>query len=195
MIIRQEIALRDFKFWSGGADRACNCSNEELDAIEQFLEEIEPEDGWTDGDVNNMFWFEFDTLAQHLGYEDEEDFDRKHDPNYIDDDELKGMIDEWFQKFLDKATEVESLTIFELIGTIYFNLFRFGENWYDVYEDDAEYTYKDYAHWFNTLRKQHNEDTLYTALFEDDCGKCETDGVIPSWEDFRSEMMQTKKIE
>lgn len=79
-----EESLRNFKFWSGGKDRADNCSPEELDSIEEFLEEIEPSEGWTDGAINDMFWFDFDTLAQHLGYKDEEDFDRQHDPDYLD---------------------------------------------------------------------------------------------------------------
>lgn len=189
MTIRKEIALRDFEFWSGGADRANNCSVEELDALEQFFEETEPEEGWTDTDINDMFWFEFDTLAQYLGYRDEVDFDRKHEAGYIDDDELKGEIDEWFQKFLDEKTAEENKSACDLIGTIFFNLFDLGENLYDVYECDAEYTHDNYIHWLSTLREQHDEDTLYEALFEDNRGECETNGEIPSWEDFRDEIM------
>ncbi len=37
--------LHNFKFWSGGKDRADNCSVDELDSIEEFLEEIAPEEG------------------------------------------------------------------------------------------------------------------------------------------------------
>ena len=62
-----EESLRNFNFWSGGKERADMCSSSELDCIEEFLEEIEPEEGWTDTAINDMFWFEFDTLAQHLG--------------------------------------------------------------------------------------------------------------------------------
>lgn len=76
MLVQQEISLRNFEFWSGGADRAKNCTVEELDELELFFEESEVT--WTDTEINDMFWFEFDILAQFLGYEDEEDFDRKH---------------------------------------------------------------------------------------------------------------------
>lgn len=41
-----EESLRNFNFWSGGKERADMCSSSELDCIEEFLEEIEPEDGW-----------------------------------------------------------------------------------------------------------------------------------------------------
>lgn len=79
MIIKKEISLCDFEFWSGGYDRAKYCTYEELEAIENFLEEIAPEDGWTETEINDLFWFEFDTLAQSLGYVDEEDFDIHHE--------------------------------------------------------------------------------------------------------------------
>ena len=32
---------------------------------------------------------------------DEEDFDRKRDPNYIDDDDLVDYCDEWFHEIID----------------------------------------------------------------------------------------------
>lgn len=97
-----EDSLSNFKFWSGGKDRADKCSVNELDSIEDFLQEIEPEDGWTDTAINDIFWFEFNTLAQHLGYDDEEDFDLKHDPNYVDDEELSEYADKWFIKFVQQ---------------------------------------------------------------------------------------------
>ena len=102
-----EESLHNFQFWSGGKDRADKCSIEELDSIEEFLEEIAPEDGWTDSGINDMFWFEFDTLAQHLGYKNEEDFDLQHDPNYLDDDDLEEFVEEWFTDFLQGIKERE----------------------------------------------------------------------------------------
>lgn len=106
-----EESLSNFKFWSGGKDRADKCSIQELDSIEEFLEEIEPEDGWTDTAINDMFWFEFDTLAQHLGYNNEEDFDLQHDPNYLDDDQLEEFVEEWFADFLQGVKEKKELTV------------------------------------------------------------------------------------
>ena len=55
----------------------------------------------TDTQVNDYFWFSFDDIAQYLGYKDEEDFDRKRDPNYIDDDDLVDYCDEWFHEIID----------------------------------------------------------------------------------------------
>ena len=35
------------------------------------MESDAPESGWTDDDINNFFWFDFDTIADWLGYKDE----------------------------------------------------------------------------------------------------------------------------
>lgn len=48
MKVISEISLRDFKFWSGGEDRAKNCTDEQLDKIESIMESDAPESGWTD---------------------------------------------------------------------------------------------------------------------------------------------------
>ena len=119
-------SLSNFKFWSGGKDRADKCSIQELDSIEEFLEEIEPEDGWTDTAINNMFWFEFDTLAQHLGYNNEEDFDLQHDPNYLDDDQLEEFVEEWFADFLQGVKEKKGTD-----GIIYLYENCFGGDYMD----------------------------------------------------------------
>lgn len=67
-----EESLSNFNFWSGGKDRAELLTDEQLDAVEQMMEEIEPAEGWTDTAINDFFWFDFDTIAQWLGYADEE---------------------------------------------------------------------------------------------------------------------------
>ena len=76
MTIHTETALRNFEFWSGAKDRAEALTWDELDTIERELEELYPE-GMTDTELNDLFWFDFDFVVQLLGYEDEEDFDRK----------------------------------------------------------------------------------------------------------------------
>lgn len=67
-----EESLSNFNFWSGGKDRADLLTSEQFDTVEQMMEEIEPADGWSDTAINDFFWFEFDTIAQCLGYADEE---------------------------------------------------------------------------------------------------------------------------
>lgn len=71
-----EESLRDFNFWSGGKDRAELLTDEQFDMVEQMMEEIEPAEGWTDTAINDFFWFEFDTIAQWLGYADEEHLEK-----------------------------------------------------------------------------------------------------------------------
>lgn len=71
-----EESLRNFNFWSGGKDRAELLTDEQFDMVEQMMEEIEPDDGWTDTAINDFFWFDFDTIAQWLGYADEEHLEK-----------------------------------------------------------------------------------------------------------------------
>ena len=80
-----EDSLSNFNFWSGGKERANNLSAEQLDQVETLMEEIEPAEGWSDTEINDFFWFEFDTIAQHLGYRDEEYFDNDVSDADVDD--------------------------------------------------------------------------------------------------------------
>lgn len=72
MTIIKEERLEDFKFWSAAAYLAERMTSEEFSIIEELLEELYP-DGMEEGQVNDFFWFEGDTIAQTLGYEDEDD--------------------------------------------------------------------------------------------------------------------------
>ena len=76
-----EINLKDFEFWSGAKDTVKYLTEEELDTIENILEELYP-DGMSDTQINDLFWFEDDWIAEMLGYDnfeaimyrDEEDY-------------------------------------------------------------------------------------------------------------------------
>lgn len=191
-----EESLRNFKFWSGGKDRADNCTADELDRIEEFIEEIEPADGWTDTAINDMFWFDFDTIAQHLGYEDEEDFDRQHDPNYLDDDDLEEYVEEWFASFLQTVKEREGT---DAIVYLYENCF--GGDYLDFASTEAEeeeaQNAPDYPDWigeriYDHLLKEYGASDLMEALFEDDNGH-ENLTDFPTKEQFRDEMMRVHK--
>lgn len=186
-----EESLQNFKFWSGGKERADNCSASELDSIEEFLEEIAPEEGWTDTAINDMFWFEFDTLAQHLGYKNEEDFDLQHDPNYLDDDDLEEFVGEWFADFLQGIKEREGTD-----GIISLYESCFGGDYMDFAltdeeKEEAEEAF-DYPDWIGgRVYAQLMEETassLMEALFEDDNGH-ENLTDFPTKEQFRKEMM------
>lgn len=93
MKIYTEISLRDFNFWSGAKDSAEKLTDAQLDQVEACLEDIEPEGGWTDTAINDMFWFEFDSIVQYLGYEDEEHFDAG--VSIEDTDSIEDWVDDW----------------------------------------------------------------------------------------------------
>lgn len=67
MTIITENSLRNFEFWSGAQDRVKYLTSDELDTIENMLEDIYP-DGMNETDINDLFWFEEDTIAEWLGY-------------------------------------------------------------------------------------------------------------------------------
>ena len=64
----RDIPLTQFEFWAGGKDTVEELTDSELEQIEQILEEIYPE-GLSEGELNDIFWFERDLIAEWLGYE------------------------------------------------------------------------------------------------------------------------------
>ena len=66
MIIKAETNLRDFPFWSGAKDNAELFTLDELETIQDTLEELYPE-GLDDVQLNDMFWFEPEILAEWVG--------------------------------------------------------------------------------------------------------------------------------
>ena len=72
MKVYSEINLRDFEFWSGAKSNAETLTSEQLDIIESILEDAYP-DGISETQINDFFWFEFDTIREWLGIEDEEE--------------------------------------------------------------------------------------------------------------------------
>ena len=72
MKVYSEINLRNFKFWCGAKDNAETLTSEQLDMVESILEDAYP-DGMRKTQINDLFWFEFDTIREWLGIEKEED--------------------------------------------------------------------------------------------------------------------------
>lgn len=70
------INLKDFPFWSGARDIIKFLTEEDFQKIETGLEEDMAAAGeiLTETEINDIFWFETDTIAEILGYEDYEDF-------------------------------------------------------------------------------------------------------------------------
>lgn len=74
MKIFKEESLRYFDFWSGAKENAKELSGEQLDNLETILEDAYP-DGIDETTLNDMMWFEFDTIKEWLGIEDENEND------------------------------------------------------------------------------------------------------------------------
>lgn len=68
MKITTEISLKEFEFWSGAKDTVSYLTDDELDTIESIIEDAFP-DGINETTLNDLFWFDDDTIAEWLGYE------------------------------------------------------------------------------------------------------------------------------
>lgn len=75
-----EEQLYNFQFWGGAKENANLLTLQELEQIEFELSNIYPE-GLEDTQINDIFWFDFDFIAQLLGYEDEEEFRKERENN------------------------------------------------------------------------------------------------------------------
>ena len=69
MKLYKDESISSFEFWSGAKDTAKYLTGNELDTIENILCDAYPE-GMSETDLNDFFWFEDDTIAEWLGYED-----------------------------------------------------------------------------------------------------------------------------
>ena len=77
MKITSEISLRNFEGWSGAMDTLNTLTDDQKDAIEASLEYLYP-DGMDESSLNDLLWFENDSIAEWLGFEDWEDLERKN---------------------------------------------------------------------------------------------------------------------
>lgn len=71
MKIYTETGLNNFNFWSGAKDTVEELTENEVLQIEAMLEELDVEgNGMSETEVNDFFWFERDTIAEWLGFND-----------------------------------------------------------------------------------------------------------------------------
>lgn len=89
MKIYSEQSLADFKFWSGAETTAQRIWEEQgsdgFDQLEAILEDLYP-DGIDETDLNDLLWFDADTVYEWLGIEDEEE-EEEEDEDADDEDE------------------------------------------------------------------------------------------------------------
>ena len=80
MKIYSEQSLADFKFWSGAETTAQRIWEEQgsegFDQLEAILEDLYP-DGIDETDLNDLLWFDADTVYEWLGIDDEEEEDEE----------------------------------------------------------------------------------------------------------------------
>ena len=69
MKIYREIPLTQFEFWAGAKDTVKYLTEFELEEIESILEDLCWE-GLSEEQLNDIFWFERDLIAEWLGYKD-----------------------------------------------------------------------------------------------------------------------------
>lgn len=66
MRVYDDISLSEFRGWSGGADNLGSLSIRQINAVENIIEELYP-DGISKTALNDLFWFDFDTVCEWLG--------------------------------------------------------------------------------------------------------------------------------
>lgn len=74
MKIYREDSLTNFEFWSGAKANAEQLTNEEMEQLEEELQELYA-DGMDETSINDLFWFEFETVCEWLGLELDENED------------------------------------------------------------------------------------------------------------------------
>ena len=72
MRIVSETTLTNFEFWSGARDNALRFTYQELEDLESVFEDLYGEEGITDTQLNDIMWFEPETLCEWLGIDYEE---------------------------------------------------------------------------------------------------------------------------
>lgn len=70
MTITKELNLTEFTFWNGAKQH--NFTYNELQQIEDILEDVFYDKKATETDINDLFWFEDETLCEwlELGYDE-----------------------------------------------------------------------------------------------------------------------------
>ena len=122
MKIVSEISLESFEAWSGAVDTLNRIIAEgKCDELEAMLEELYP-DGMTDTQLNDLLWFEPETVFEWLGIRTEEEIRselkeameelEELKQNYADECEDEDMTDEekselWESDYADDAEELE----------------------------------------------------------------------------------------
>lgn len=85
MRMYEEKDLKDFEFWGGAIATAEMLTEEDFDTIEACMNDCGEE--WSVGAINDLFWFDDESIAMWLGYESWDDLvdDRTEDEDEDED--------------------------------------------------------------------------------------------------------------
>ena len=86
MKVYAEKSLIEFEFWAGAKDRVDYLTDRELEQLEKIFEELYP-DGMDETQINDIFWFEEDWIAEMLGYSDFEELMHRDDEEEEEEEE------------------------------------------------------------------------------------------------------------
>lgn len=76
MIYKVEKSLWNFDAWSGGKDTLDTLKEKgDVDAVEELIDDVFFEEDTTETQINDFLWFERDMIAEHLGYEDWDEYE------------------------------------------------------------------------------------------------------------------------
>ena len=75
MKIYEEKSIKDFEFWAGAREFANRLNDDEWDILELYVTEMYP-DGISNTDLNDLFWFDNETLLEVIGVSADEFWDR-----------------------------------------------------------------------------------------------------------------------
>ena len=122
MTITYELDLNSFQAWSGAKDTLDRIQREgKCDLLEQILEDIYP-DGMTETQLNDLLWFDSESVYEWLGIRSEEQIEKEikeaeeelaevqsNLEDDLDDDELtteeRAEIIESYQQDIDEIKE------------------------------------------------------------------------------------------
>lgn len=75
MKLYSEKSLANFEFWSGAIANAEMLTTDELELVDSVLEDTYP-DGMSETELNDLFWFDFETVCEMIGLKYDANEDR-----------------------------------------------------------------------------------------------------------------------
>ena len=111
MTITYELDLNNFEAWSGAKDTLERIQREgKCDLLEQVLEDVYPDGIMTETELNDLLWFESDTIYEWLGIRSEEQVKKEIEEA---ETELEEKISDLEFDLDDDLTEEERKDIIE----------------------------------------------------------------------------------